>query len=112
MKPDGKSIPLNIVSFFFPLVGLVVYLVLRDLAPIRARSLGKWSAAGAGVYGVLIAAYVIVVYTFMSTVMVPMENSLGLTEPTSPISVKAPKTTGAHLHKGESHKAKEKAPSS
>lgn len=38
---DEKSIGFNILSFFIPIVGLVLYLVWKDEYPIKAKSCGK-----------------------------------------------------------------------
>jgi hypothetical protein len=54
MDPDGKNIPLNILSFLIPIVGLVLYLVLKDATPIRARSVGI--SALVGVVASIVAA--------------------------------------------------------
>ena len=43
---DKPSTLLNLVGFFAPLVGLILYLILKDEEPIRARAIGKWSIIG------------------------------------------------------------------
>ncbi len=43
---DIPSTGLNILSFFFPLVGLILYLVFRDKTPRKASALGKWALIG------------------------------------------------------------------
>lgn len=43
---DVNSTGLNVLSFFFPLVGLILYLVFRDKTPIRAKGVGKWALIG------------------------------------------------------------------
>lgn len=43
---DKKSVGFNILSFFFPIVGLIIYLVQKDKKPKRAKSAGKSAIAG------------------------------------------------------------------
>lgn len=40
---DIPSTGLNVLAFFLPLVGLILYLVWHDKTPKRARSIGKWA---------------------------------------------------------------------
>ena len=44
--PDIPSTGLNILCFFFPIVGLILYLVWKDTTPIRAKAIGKWALIG------------------------------------------------------------------
>ena len=46
---DTPSTGLNIISFLFPLVGLILYLVYHDKTPQRATAIGKWALIGVGV---------------------------------------------------------------
>ena len=43
---DKKSVGLNILSFFFPVIGLIIYLTTKKDKPIRAKSMGKCALAG------------------------------------------------------------------
>lgn len=43
---DTPSTGLNVLSFLFPLVGLILYLVFLDKTPIKARSIGKSALIG------------------------------------------------------------------
>jgi drug/metabolite transporter (DMT)-like permease len=45
---DEKSVPLNIVSFLFPLIGIVLYTYFgwNNRYPIKSSSIGKWTFAG------------------------------------------------------------------
>lgn len=45
-KPDEKSVGLNILGFFFPLVGLIMYCVMKSDRPKRAKSIGKSALGG------------------------------------------------------------------
>jgi len=61
MSTDQKSTGLNIVSFLFPLIGLIIYLTQKDSSPIKATSAGKAALWGVGVG---IAFYVISMVLF------------------------------------------------
>jgi len=45
---DEKSVPLNVVSFLFPPIGLVLYTYFgwNNRYPIKSSSIGKWAFAG------------------------------------------------------------------
>lgn len=43
---DKKSTGLNILSFFIPLVGLILYLTQKDSTPIKAKACGKAALIG------------------------------------------------------------------
>lgn len=43
---DKKSVGLNILSFFIPLAGLILYLTQKDEKPIQAKSAGKSALGG------------------------------------------------------------------
>ena len=71
MNTSSQDIPstgLNILSFFFPLVGLILYLVYVDSTPRRAKDIGKWALIGfivevvgsvllSIIYGVAVASF-------------------------------------------------------
>ena len=40
---DKPSAGFNALAFFFPIVGLILYLVWRDETPKRAKAIGKWA---------------------------------------------------------------------
>lgn len=46
---DIPSTGLNILSFLIPIVGLILYLTLRDREPKKATAAGKWALIGVGV---------------------------------------------------------------
>lgn len=62
-KPDEKSIGLNILGFFFPLVGLIMYCVMKSDTPKRAKSIGK-SALGGFITSVVLSV-IAVILTFV-----------------------------------------------
>ncbi|MHC1723713.1 MAG: hypothetical protein AB9836_10995 [Aminipila sp.] len=43
---DEPSTGLNILSFFFPVVGLILYLVFMDKTPKRAKKIGNFALIG------------------------------------------------------------------
>ena len=45
-KYDYPSAGYAILCFFFPIVGLILYLVWRDLYPLKANSCGKGALIG------------------------------------------------------------------
>ena len=45
-ETDLPSTGLNILSFFLPLVGLILYLVMMEKTPVRAKACGKFALAG------------------------------------------------------------------
>lgn len=49
IEMDTPSKGLNILSFFIPLVGLILYCVNIDKTPTKAKAIGKWALIGFGV---------------------------------------------------------------
>ena len=45
-KDDGSGLGWGILGFFFPIVGLILYLVWKSDYPLRAKSAGKGALAG------------------------------------------------------------------
>lgn len=43
---DKPSTGLNILSFFFPLIGLILFLCMKNDTPIKAKKCGKWALIG------------------------------------------------------------------
>ena len=43
---DQPNIGLNIIGFLWPLVGLIIFLCLKDTTPKKAKKVGKWSIIG------------------------------------------------------------------
>ena len=46
---DTPSVGLNVLGFLIPLAALIMYLVMKDTTPVRAKSVGKWGLIGFGV---------------------------------------------------------------
>lgn len=49
-QPDVPSGGMNALSFFFPGVGLILYLVWKDQTPVKAKACGKFAIIGAIVW--------------------------------------------------------------
>lgn len=58
---DASSVGLGILCFFFPVVGLVLFLVWRENLPKRAKSCGIGALIGAGVGALLTIIYFVAV---------------------------------------------------
>lgn len=43
---DENSTGLNVLSFFFPIVGLILYIVYNEKLPTKAKGVGKWALIG------------------------------------------------------------------
>lgn len=63
--PNPKDVPsagFNALAFFFPIVGLILYLVWKDETPKRAKAIGKWALisviAGVVIYILMMIAMV------------------------------------------------------
>ena len=58
-KPDTA---LNVVSFFIPIVGIILYFVEKDKKPLKAKAALKWSLIS---IGVAVALYILLfIFTF------------------------------------------------
>jgi len=53
---DEPSIVLNVLSFFLPVVGLILFIVIAfyEKTPMKAKAIGKWALIGFVVNLVLI----------------------------------------------------------
>ncbi len=61
VEQDAPSGGFAVLCFFFPLIGLILYLIWKDTLPLRARSCGK---------GALIGVIVAVALSIFGTVIV------------------------------------------
>jgi len=43
---DCNSKGLNALAFFFPFVGLIMYLCMMNSTPVKAKGIGKWALIG------------------------------------------------------------------
>ena len=48
-EEDAPSGGLNVLSFFVPIAGWIMYFVFRDETPIKAKSCNKWAWIGFGI---------------------------------------------------------------
>ncbi|MDE5671133.1 MAG: hypothetical protein K2I14_06705 [Eubacterium sp.] len=62
---DKKSTGLNILSFFIPLVGLILYLTQKDQTPIKAKGCGKAALIGFILQIVFSIVYVVVIFALV-----------------------------------------------
>ena len=58
---DAPSAGFAVLCFFFPVVGLILYLVWHDTMPLRARSCGRGALISVIIYAALIVFIVILV---------------------------------------------------
>lgn len=61
---DGNNVGFNILSFLFPLIGLIFYIVWEKNYPIRAKGCGKWAIIGVVVNAItsIIASIISVIF--------------------------------------------------
>ena len=58
-KEDKPDTLMNVLSFFIPLVGMIMYFIEREKYPIKARAMLKWAVAA------YIASYAFAAVTFV-----------------------------------------------
>ena len=63
-ESDKPSTGLNILSFFIPLVGLILYLTQKNQYPVKAKAVGKWALIG-WITGIVLA----IVYAVFISIM-------------------------------------------
>ena len=61
---DAPSAGLAVLSFFIPLVGLILYLIYKDTFPLRAKSVGKGA-----LIGFIVGVVVTIVYVLLFAVI-------------------------------------------
>ena len=64
---DMPSTGFNVLSFFFPIIGFILYLVWNDKTPIKAKSVGKSALIGFIVNAVL--SVFVFLFTFFAQMM-------------------------------------------
>jgi hypothetical protein len=92
MKSDRPSLPLNILCFFAPFVGLVVYLCLNGLSPRKARSAGWATLSGSILWGSLGVVIGIAVISFWTGFYNGIMNDYGNAAPSPHAVVKGQAT--------------------
>lgn len=68
-QEDRPSAGFNALAFFFPLVGLILFLIWKDQKPLCAHAIGKWALIGV-ITGIVLTILFIVLSIFLF-VMVP-----------------------------------------
>lgn len=58
---DAPSAGFGVLGFFFPLIGLILYLVWKSDFPLKARSCGKGALIGVIVSAALAVLYIVMV---------------------------------------------------
>ena len=67
--PDIPSAGMTVLGFFFPLVGLILYLVFKDEMPLKAKSAGKGALIGV-ITGAVVSVLIIILYVVFIGVMI------------------------------------------
>jgi len=63
-EADIPSTGLNVLSFFMPLVGLVLYCLYHDKAPNKAKQIGKWAIISVCILSAIwLVSYVLLLLT-------------------------------------------------
>lgn len=62
-QTDAPSSLFAVLGFFFPLVGLILYLVYESKSPLKARSAGKGALIGF-IVGVVLSAIAMILFSF------------------------------------------------
>ena len=60
---DAPNAGFAVLGFFFPLIGLILYLVWKAEYPLKAKSCGKGALIGVIVYVVFVVIYVVLIAT-------------------------------------------------
>lgn len=66
---DAPNIGLAILGFFFPLIGLILYLVFKDNTPLKAKSAGKGALIGVIVSAVIGVIYGIILGSLLGSIL-------------------------------------------
>jgi len=65
---DKNSVGMNVLAFFMPLVGLILYVVWISQLPIKAKGVGKWALIG------FLTNIILVVLFYASIISIVMNN--------------------------------------
>ncbi|MBQ9162208.1 MAG: zinc ribbon domain-containing protein [Clostridia bacterium] len=63
-KNDAPNTGFMVLGFFFPLIGLILYLIYHDNAPLKAKSAGKGALIGV-IASVALTVIITVLYAIM-----------------------------------------------
>ncbi len=64
---DKPSALLNLLAFFFPIVGLILYLIWKDQYPKKAKKIGKWALVSVIIGVVFYIIFMILWFTIFFT---------------------------------------------
>ena len=62
IEPDINNSGLNLLSFFFPLIGLLLYLYMKDLYPVKAGRIKKFTLIGFAIVAVPVLLFTILFF--------------------------------------------------
>ena len=65
---DAPNAGFAVLGFFFPVIGLILYLVWRETLPLRARSAGKGAIIGVVIYVALVIIIIIAQVALMNSI--------------------------------------------
>lgn len=65
---DCNSTGFNVLAFFFPFIGLIMYLIWKNDHPLRAQGIGKWALIGFCVSFVMLIIYFSIIGSIISTI--------------------------------------------
>ena len=69
IQNDASSFGWAVLGFFFPIVGLILYLVWKDSTPLKAKSAGKGALVSVIVSIVLSVVYSVIIGALVSSVL-------------------------------------------
>ena len=75
-EADAPSAGFSVLSFFIPLVGLILYLIWKDTYPLKAKGCGKWALIGFIVNICVSILYGIIVGVLVGSAMTGFASSL------------------------------------
>ena len=73
---DKNNIGFNILSFFFPLVGLVLYILWKDEHPVKAKGCGKAALASVIVNAILTVIILVLYFVFFASTIANTINTM------------------------------------
>ncbi|MDR1464974.1 MAG: zinc ribbon domain-containing protein [Oscillospiraceae bacterium] len=65
-EPDVPNTGMNVLSCFFPIVGIIFYFVWKDQTPLKAKALLKWAIAG------LVISFAVAAVTIVLSIVLPL----------------------------------------
>ncbi len=67
LKQDAPNTGFAVLGFFFPLIGLILYLIWKTETPLKAKSAGKGALIGVIVSAVIWLFYIILIGAFVGS---------------------------------------------